>query len=608
MYRYLALVWNSTAERAQLAARALSERLEASATRWSRVLEAPGLAVFHAGRGEGASDACPLPQAAGVVLGKLFSRGAQGAGSASVTAFDDAEAARIVATGGRRLFEKYWGRYVAIVQDSATSNVWVLRDPSGSFPCWYSERDGVGVVCSDIEDCRDLGPLSFTVNWEYITGLVAHAGLQVRDTGLSEVSEVQPGERLCFRSGTMSRSIEWNPVAIAQTSPLQSFDEALPLLRATTLDCVQAWASSYERIVLALSGGLDSSIVLSCLQAASSRPQITCLNYYSRGPSEDERRYARLMAEHAGVELVEYEPDPRNVRLDTVLKVRHSARPGFYRYEMERGEYESALAAERGAQGFFSGGGGDSVFYQARGDLAVSDFVLDHGIARGLLATAIDAARMSRQSIWPLLWQAIRNRVLKPDWDPIAMAKPLQRVIVAPSVVEVARRNRRLSHPWLTPETIRNVAPGVLWHIMSLSMPPSYYSAFQRSGQPERVMPLLSQPLVELCLRIPTYILIRGGHSRALARRAFRDDLPREIIRRYGKGRADQYVRNILDANLPFLREFLLDGLLVKRGLLDRANLELYLSEHSPADAQYSEILQEHLCTEAWLRKWVASP
>jgi asparagine synthase (glutamine-hydrolysing) len=608
MYRYLALVWNSTAEHSRLAARALAERLEASATRWSSVLAAPGVAVFHAGRGEGASDACPLPEACGVVLGKLFSRGADGPGSASVTAFDDAEAARIVASGGRRLFEKYWGRYVAIVHDRATSNVRVLRDPSGSFPCWYSERDGVGVVCSDVEDCRDLGPVNFTVNWEYITGLVAHAGLQVRDTALNEVSEVQPGERLCFVGGAMSRSMEWNPVAIAQTAPLESFDAALALLRATTLDCVQAWASGYERIVHSLSGGLDSSIVLSCLTAAASRPEVTCVNYFGRGPSEDERRYARLMAQHAGVELVEYEPDPKSVRLDKVLELRHSARPWFYLYEIERGELENTLAAERGAQSFFSGGGGDSVFYQARGELAVSDFVFAHGIGRGLLTTAIDAARVSRRSIWPLLWQAVRNRIMQPEWDPIAAAKPLQRVIVAPSVVEVARRNRRLSHPWLTPETIRGVAPGILWHIMSLSMPPSYYSSFQRSGHAERVFPLLSQPLVELCLRIPTYILIRGGHDRALARRAFRDDLPREIVRRYVKGRADQYVRNILDANLPFVREFLLDGLLVKRGLLDRANLELYLSERSPADAQYNEILKEHLATEAWLRKWVAAP
>jgi len=52
----------------------------------------------------------------------------------------------------------------------------------------------------------------------------------------------------------------------------------------------------------------------------------------------------------------------------------------------------------------------------------------------------------------------------------------------------------------------------------------------------------------------------------------------------------------------------LLDGLLVSRGLLNRKALERYLTrESSPADFQYSEILQEHLCTEAWLRTWVTT-
>jgi asparagine synthase (glutamine-hydrolysing) len=93
-----------------------------------------------------------------------------------------------------------------------------------------------------------------------------------------------------------------------------------------------------------------------------------------------------------------------------------------------------------------------------------------------------------------------------------------------------------------------------------------------------------------------------------LARRAFEGDVPRQITRRFAKGRIDQNMRNILDANLPFVRELLLDGQLVRRGLLDRASLELYLSrEHSPADFQYNEILYEHVSTEAWLRKWVAN-
>jgi len=206
------------------------------------------------------------------------------------------------------------------------------------------------------------------------------------------------------------------------------------------------------------------------------------------------------------------------------------------------------------------------------------------------------------------LWQAVRMRMLKPEWDPIAAAKPVARTIVNGELIEAAKRNKGFTHPWLTPADTRGVPPGILWHIMSVAMPPAYYSSFQRDSYPERTMPLLSQPLVELCLRIPTYVLIRSGRDRAVARRAFERDLPAEIVRRQAKGRADQHVRNILDANLDFLRELLLDGVLMQRGLLNRAALELYLTrERSPADFQYTEILQEHACTEAWLRSWATT-
>lgn len=609
MYRYIVLLWDSTTGRAEPAARELTGRLRASATQWSLVMEAPGVEVFHAGQGIGPSDASLLPHAGGAVLGTLFSRGFGRTASSRIRALDEAEAARIVASGGQHLLEKYWGRYVAVVRAKETADIRVLRDPSGSLPCWYTEHDGVAIICSDIEDCRSLGILTFTVNWDYITGRVAHAALQVRDTALNEVSEIQPGERLHLRHGVATRDMAWNPIRIARTAPLESPEEATSLLRAATLDCVHAWASCYDSIVHNLSGGLDSSIVLSCLQTAPSRPRVTCLNYFTRGPNEDERRYARLMAQHTGAELVECESDPAGVRLEELHQLRHSPRPWFYLYELQHAHFEAALAAQHGASVMFSGSGGDGVFYQARADLAVSDFVLDHGFGRGLLATAVDAARVSRQSIWPLLLKAVRQRIWSPKWDPIAMSKPFQRTIVTPAVVEMAKRNRRLSHPWLTPENVVGVQPGILWHVMSLSMPPAYYGSFQWSEHLERILPLLGQPLVELCLRIPTYHLIRGGHDRALARRAFEGDLPRQITRRYAKGRADQNIRNILDANLPFVRELLLDGLLVRRGLLDRDNLEMYLSrDYSPADFQYNEILHEHVSTEAWLRKWVANP
>ena len=608
MYRYLALIWNPSDERSRLASIALTERLMGGAGEWARALGEAGVSIFHAGRRHGSSDTVPLAHAAGAVLGRVFSRHIEDPQAASRVTFDSGASAEIVTSGASRLLERYWGRYVAIVRNAHTGEVWVLRDPSGGLPCWLVVHEGVGIVCSDIDDCQGLELAPFTVNWSYIVGFVAYPGLQVRASGLNEVSEVQPGERVRFSSGSMQRSMLWDPVELACSTPIESYDEAVTSLRATTIGCVHTWAACHDGIVHNLSGGLDSSIVLSCLATAPTRPRLVCLNYFGTGPNEDERHYARLVAGRVSAELVECQLDPRSVRLESVRSLRRSPRPWFYIYELEHGATEGSLAERHGANGLFSGAGGDGVFFQARAELAVTDYLFQHGLRGGLMRTAIDAARVSRNSIWSLLWQAVRARLFEPPWDPVKLAKPFERTIVNGEALAAIKRDESFEHPWLPPEVTRGVPPGILWHVMSVSLPPAYYNAFHRGAYPERTLPLLSQPLVELCLRLPTYLLISSGLDRALARRAFEGDLPGEVVRRKAKGRADQHVRNILDANLEFVREMLLDGILVSRGLLNRKVLERYLTRaSSPADFQYSEILQEHLCTEAWLRSWITT-
>jgi hypothetical protein len=171
VYRYLALLWNPADERSLHLARSMAERLESEPERWSCILEAAGVRIFHAGQNAGASDACLLRHSSGAVLGKVFTRDIDAPEAAANVTFDEAESSRIAASGGRRLLERYWGRYVAIVRNTVTDEIWVLRDPSGGFPCWYTSHAGIGIVCSDVEDCRALEIPPFTVNWSYATPL-----------------------------------------------------------------------------------------------------------------------------------------------------------------------------------------------------------------------------------------------------------------------------------------------------------------------------------------------------------------------------------------------------------------------------------------------------
>jgi asparagine synthase (glutamine-hydrolysing) len=128
-----------------------------------------------------------------------------------------------------------------------------------------------------------------------------------------------------------------------------------------------------------------------------------------------------------------------------------------------------------------------------------------------------------------------------------------------------------------------------------------------RPGDPELLAPLHSQPLIELALRIPTYVLTIGGWDRAIARRAFLNDVPRQIITRRAKGGVEEHAKLILLRNLGLVREMLLDGALASRGILDRKGLEDALSTHPTRTGGACAELLDCFAAEAWARRWCAA-
>jgi asparagine synthase (glutamine-hydrolysing) len=221
-----------------------------------------------------------------------------------------------------------------------------------------------------------------------------------------------------------------------------------------------------------------------------------------------------------------------------------------------------------------------------------------------VLRVAHDAARINRSSIWPTLHEGILRHWRRPSSSVLSeFGDP--RALIPHDVYQRARNDDSLLHPWIRSAT--GLTPGLLWQILCLSVPAQFYESFGGATDIERTAVLMSQPLMEQCLRIPTYVWITGGRDRAIARRAFADVLPRAVVRRTQKGLVDRYNRKMLDVNEGFLREMLLNGQLVNAGLLNRDVLESYLDPvSSSASFEYNEVLRQHLCTEVWLRRWTA--
>jgi asparagine synthase (glutamine-hydrolysing) len=614
VFRYLVLIWDSQDASATSNARQLSSRLLQSGSEWSSVVDEVGLSAFHAGAGGlDATSRTELTSCEsrvlsgrrrGVIFGRLFRRHHELQWHAFCEPIDAIESERMCESGGEHLIESYWGRYVAVLREGANQKVRVVRDPSGGLPCYILLHERVHIVFSEIEVCLRLGLMKFSINWNFIASMLPYSALQIRETGLKEVSELQPGERASFSGTDVEYALLWKPADLARRGRIVDPAQAVAAVRESVKESVHAWASLHRSLTHNLSGGLDSSIVLGCLKSAPNEPQVTCIHYYAPAGNEDERNYARLVAKHMDAELIECELDGADAPLERLMEIRLAPKPWFYIYDLVHSPIEARIGADKAATGAFSGAGGDGLFVQARADLAVVDYLRHFGFRPGVLGVALDAARINRASVWRMLYEGVLRHWKRPSRNVLAEFGG-RRSVIPPEVYERARNNQSLFPPWIRDAEV--LTPGLMWQIVCLSIPPQFYESFGGATAVERTPVLLSQPVMEACLRIPTYVWITGGRDRSIARRAFTDVLPQQIVRRTQKGLVDRYNRRMLDRNATFLRETLLDGLLVKAGLLDREKLEEFTSAGASSEGfEYNEVLRHHLCTEIWVRRWSA--
>ncbi|MFT3791518.1 MAG: asparagine synthase-related protein [Rudaea sp.] len=274
------------------------------------------------------------------------------------------------------------------------------------------------------------------------------------------------------------------------------------------------------------------------------------------------------------------------------------------------------LAQQRGATAIFSGSMGDAVFGRAEPLLAAAEYVRRHGIRPGLFRVAYDVALRQRLSVWRVLGFALYAGLLRPPrgpWSHYMYEKSRSshdsylhgRMLTPEAVSQFERELQRFVHPWLQRAEQLSIGNLMLISILTLEMP--YELPFICRTDPPIVRPLTGQPLVECSLRVESFLNVAGGWDRAVARLAFANDLPADVIRRNTKGGPSRTIREVIDKNVLLIREMLLDGILVKEKLLDPKQIEAALPTVPTKEPSRTGALMHHLYIEAWLQHWTAN-
>lgn len=583
MGAYLAFAWEASAPGAADQAFAWGRALAAGP--WSRAWTGGGLEVWTSG----AQPPAVVSAADDVVLvGQLFPRRAS----------ETPQAPRGVSEGGsalavaRRLVVDHWGSYVALLGGSDRAPRWVLRDPSGAWDVLTWRRGHLSVAASEIEALPPgFLPSDLRLDWEVITDYVRRPGSVTAVSGLRGLATVAPGDLQPLGGARTDAVALWRPACWARqaSAPLADAEDRL---RAAVEQTVSALVDADGRHLMEVSGGLDSAIVATTLQALGVGGRVAAaLNFYGDQPVGDERAWAAAVCERLGQTGRFLAKAPHRLDLEDLADLARGARPALNALDTDRDRRTVEVLQQVDAQAILTGKGGDAVFFQAPSALVLSDLIQAQGRRAACGRFAQELARRLRRSVWSVALEARRG---------------LQRGTPAPSSPLWGPRPRAApggaEHPWL--DDLEDVAPAKRFQISAL-VTTQLHRGTSRHGRAARVIhPLLAQPVMELALAIPAWQLLPRAQERGLARAAFADRLPPESLARRSKGDlASLYARTVAE-NLEVIRPYLLDGALVSSGLLDGPALDAALDAEVLIRRADSSAIFSAMAIEAWVRHW----
>ena len=528
----------------------------------------------------------------GVIIGHLFTRSLP---SVRVEGLTPEQVEQIRKTSGASLMQDFWGGYVAVVRGE-NDEILIIRDPSGAVPAFWKTDGKRLFAMSEVGDVQLVSGIRPSIDPERLAAFLWAPHLIGTQTSLAGVRELLGGQKLMWRRGDCGVSEIWSPWDHVELGPASRRAEHITVLRETVLDCVRAWGNCFSSIVLGLSGGLDSSIVAAGLRQSSA--YFRCLTMIGPGADGDERPYADIVTGTYGLNVA-HEP----YRLEDIDTARgfltHLPWPTGTLFAQGIAATHQRLAQEKPIDAIFTGNGGDMIFCSMHSVTPLVDLLRARAKPSALWRTAIDIADITGADIFTIFRKAIARA-----FKPVLHALPGgDKSFLDPELLARAL-DKAEPHPWLRPPA--GIMPGRAAHAAMIKRSQIGHEFYPRADGPVSVAPLLSQPIMELCLRIPSWEWTRGGIDRSAVRRAFQGALPAATLQRRSKGGPGGFMQQIYQKKSEQIRDILTDGGLQRLGILDGKLLPTDLIATPGTASPVPARLMMLAAADGWVQAWPA--
>lgn len=491
------------------------------------------------------------------------------------------------------------GDFAFVTWDAASRQLLAARDTFGVKPLFYSNLSSDLIAFSSH---ASLLGFRGEVSEEYIAKTFVRS-VSAEDTIFASVEAFPAAHTSIVADGRWSRRRYWSADRF-ETDPRYSGPDAVEELRTVFADSVRLRLSGQGPVWSELSGGLDTSSIVSMgswllRSGAVQRSIAGTVTYSDSLGAGDESEFVEAVVQGSGV-ANEQVRDSWPWQDDGGQPFR-TEMPGPATMFWARNRQRDEILRKAGAEVLLSGLGGDHVL---EGNL--------HFFADGLAAGAVGRtlremahwAALQQKSFWklgfrhalvPLLPSSARSRLAwrrsdlrVPDW-------------VAPDF-----RKRFDLDAKLRRGSVRRVTQGPLPRYRSGNVVDVQFLA-RTLPRPhpgvtyERRYPFLYRPLVELTLQLPPQLKVHPHFRKVALRKALRGVLPELVRTRPGKGGVGARMLWALNHERRLIEQMLRDPLLAQMGYVDPARLRTAYDEARTGKRQLTVPLFITLGLETWL-------
>jgi asparagine synthase (glutamine-hydrolysing) len=538
----------------------------------------------------------------------------------------EAMLAAIEAWGFEQALDRFNGMFAFALWDGHDRQLHLVRDRLGIKPLYVCSSGDTVIFGSELRALRAHPDFRADLDREWLDHYLRGTRTRTTRTIYDGVRSVQPGAYLTFQAGHEPKErIYWSVVEQAERGHREPFagDEAAAVdaLHSLLRESVRMQLVSDVPLGVLLSGGIDSATVLALAQAESDRT----VRSFSIGFPEaglDEAPDARAIAAHIGSDHTELYVTPEDIlelipglgQLSDLPIADPSYISNYFAYRLARAHVTVAL----------SGDGGDEVFggyhrhrwlprvwraagwtpagvraQGARALNAVTPATWDRVF--GALAPAIPA-RLRERTPGAKIQRLAR-------W--MACETPEQMYGVLASRFDdaselVAGHDRSSVEPFRLQQLDGDfqLVERVLAHELLTYLPDVQLTKADRSSMAVSVearVPLLDHRVVELALRLPPTLKIRGDTGKYILRKVLHEHVPRELFQRPKMGFQLPLTSWLRGPLRSWVEDLLAADRLGRQGVLNPVAVRTTWSEHLSGQRDRSDHLWTLLMLQAWL-------